>query len=80
MAIIEAYVTEHSEGPRPCQDSVSRDYPSISAEKPCIAELILHTRAGEKFLCKRHASYELRDNPTLLAEAVIELSLSAITA
>jgi hypothetical protein len=79
MPIIERYVTEHTQGPRPCQDSVARDYPSISNEAPCFAELILHTRSGEKFLCRRHAAYELRDNPTLMADAVIELSLSAIT-
>jgi hypothetical protein len=80
MAIIEPYIMDHSEGPRPCPRSVSRDYPAISVEKPCFAELILHTRSGEMFLCKRHAAYELRDNPTLLAEAVIELSLCAVTA
>jgi hypothetical protein len=75
MAIIEPYITEHSDGPRRCQLSTT-DYPQHSAEKPCFAELILHTESGEKFLCRRHASGELRDNPTLLAAALIELSLS----
>jgi hypothetical protein len=78
MSIIEPYITEHPLSPRPCENS-TKDWPSLSAEKPCFAELILHTRSGEKFLCKRHASYELRDDATLMAAAVIELSLSAVT-
>jgi len=73
MAIIEVYKTEHPQ-PRPCEYSAGAHLP-FSAEKPCMAELILHTRGGEKFLCKRHAATELRDDPTLMAEAVIELSL-----
>jgi hypothetical protein len=80
MAIIEPYNMDHSEGPRPCPQSVGREYPSISTEKPCFAELILHTRSGEMLLCKRHAAQELRNDPTLLAEAVIELSLCPVTA
>jgi hypothetical protein len=77
MRIIEPYITEHPDGPRPCEYS-SKD-PSFSAENRCFAELILHTRAGDLFLCKRHASTELYEDATLMASAVIELSLSAVT-
>jgi hypothetical protein len=79
MTIIEPYVMAHAEGPRPCENSTAKDSLSFSIEKPCFAEVILHTHSGEMFLCKRHASHELRDNPTLMAAAVIELSLSAVT-
>jgi hypothetical protein len=78
MPIIEKYAFEKASGPRRCEESlpdgfrINRDDEDAS----CFAEVILHTEQGEKFLCKRHASYELRDNPTLLAAAVIELSLS----
>jgi hypothetical protein len=77
MSIIEPYIMDHTLSPRPCEYS-RQAYLTSSAEKPCFAELILHTRSGEKFLCKCHASNELRDDPTLMAEAVIELSLSPI--
>jgi hypothetical protein len=78
MPVVESYIVDHPNGPRPCQQS-TQGFPSFSADKPCVAEVILNARAGEMFLCKRHASYFLRDNPTLMAQAVIELSLSAIT-
>ena len=71
MPVIESYLVDHLSGPRPCHQSPQDLF---SAEKPCTAEYILHTRAGEMFLCKRHASYFLRDNPAIMAEAVLELS------
>jgi hypothetical protein len=71
MATIEPYIVEHNNDPRLCAESTTHP---LSPKPPCHAELILHTDSGEKFFCKTHAADELRENPALLAHAVIELS------
>lgn len=73
MSIIERYVVNHSAGARACEAS----RPAVPGDigKRCVTEVILHTRAGEKYFCREHAAHELRDDPTMLAAAVLDLYL-----
>jgi hypothetical protein len=69
MPIIEKYNFDPTLGPRNCQQEVPSNHK---------AELILHEELGtEVFLCKTHAAIRLSKNPTLLAQAVVELALKA---
>jgi hypothetical protein len=70
--IIEPYIIDHHAGPKPCEYSHTTRS-TFGPEPPCNAEVILHAGVVERFLCKRHAANELRQEPTLLAQAVIDL-------
>jgi len=70
MPVIEPHFSEPGEGP-----SVSEDVdPQVAANK-CHAELILHKRGQEMFLCREHAKRELVGDIATLAQASIDLAL-----
>jgi hypothetical protein len=70
MHIIEPYTEDGGEELRLCQHAV------FSSNVKCSAEVVLRDVHGENaFLCKTHATQELKGNPELLARAVIEIAL-----
>ena len=70
MNVVERYVPAEV-GPRACEDAD----PGNPTERHH-AEVTLHEGKRERFLCKSHAAYALASNLSLLAKAVVELSLA----
>jgi hypothetical protein len=70
MPIIEPYLDNDGQDPRPCERAV------LTSGTKCSAEMILRDENGKQhFLCKAHAAQHLSGNQDLLASAVIEMAL-----
>jgi hypothetical protein len=72
--VIEQYIVMEGLEPQPCQMSNPSDHTSRHP-----AEVVIHDGKSDRVLCKEHAAHALAHNHDLLAKAVIDLTLRAVT-